>query len=294
MNLVPNGYVHLQFPQLPDTFFTKTTGKKVPPQLEARLPSNYSKDGKFPLFVFLAGGNGGDAGVNSTGETRLMIGDRDYICVSLPLFRKSLEPHATVASDFPRDVPAGVSRALFAKIINNMWTTGIVTPADYDVINSSYAAMLAKLYEAIPNIDPARSVMAGFSNGAHTVGVLLAGKSPFVLGHFHSFCMVEGGIALALDPQKSLTPELKNHRYLVLFGDGGNDQQGNIALARPSAIQVFKDFVERATACGFDASLVIMQHTAHSFPPQYYPAVKQWAAGGSATAAPGAIVPTPP
>ncbi len=281
MNLAPNGLLHLQFPQLPDTFYTMKTGKKVPAQLEARLPSNYSKDGKFPLIVFLAGGDGGDAGLNSTGGTRFMIGDTDFISVSLPLFKTGSAPNSTVSGVIPKDAQTNLPPAIL-EMINKMPTTGIVSQQDYDVINSSYTAMLGKLFETIPNLDPDRSVLAGFSNGAHTIGVLLAGKSPFVLGHFHSFCMVEGGMGMAFDPKTTLTPELKNHRYLILFGDGGSDTTGMQAMMRPFVFPILQNFVQQATAYGLDCSLVTMQNTGHTFNHAYYPLVKQWAQGGSA------------
>jgi hypothetical protein len=288
VDLVPNGYVELQFPQLPDTFYTMKTGKKVPAQVTAHLPTNYSKDGKFPLFVFLAGGDGGNIDHNSGGGTRLMIGDTDYICVALPLFKKSIDPHKTGGDVISSDAQSGIPPALLA-MVKGMSASGVVTQDDYDVISSSYATMLGKLFQTIPNIDPDRSVMVGFSNGAHTIGVLLAGKDPFVLGHFHSFCMVEGGMMLTMAPQKTLTPELKNHRYLFLLGDGAG-QTGWGSAARPIIAMMEKNFVQQATAYGLDWSLVPMQNTGHTFSPTYYPIVKQWAMGGSAEGAAASAV----
>src|SRR5881394_872910 len=49
----------LEFPDLPDTLATMTTGERKPARLTVRLPANYSRDGKFPLFVFLNGNDGG-------------------------------------------------------------------------------------------------------------------------------------------------------------------------------------------------------------------------------------------
>ena len=288
VNLVANGEVELQFPQLPDTLYTMKTGTKVPAQLTARLPSNYSKDGKFPLFVFLAGGDGGEINKNSGGGMRLMIGDTDYICVCLPLFKKSTAP-TSVGDQFSTDGQTNIPPALLA-MFKSMAASGIVTQADYDISSSSYAAMLGKLYETIPNIDQDRSVMAGFSNGAHTVGVLLAGKDPFVLGHFHSFCMVEGGMGMTFDPKKTLAPELKNHRYLFLLSDGANQKVWG-SDARPFIAQIMKNFVQQATAYGLDCSMVTMQNTGHTFPREYYPVVKQWALGGSAGTAPASPAP---
>lgn len=286
MNLVPNADVDLQFPQLPDTFYTMKTGKKVVPQLAARLPSNYSTSGKFPLFVFLAGGDGGDAGKDAPGGPRNTIGATDYIAVNLPLFKKAIDPNAKAGDVLPADAQAGLPAPILAQI-KAMSASGFVTQGDYDVISSSYATMLGKLYETIPNIDPDRSILAGFSNGAHTIGVLLAGHDPYVLGHFHSFCLVEGGMGMALVPQKTLTPELKNHRILIMMGDGAG-QTGWGSAERPFMTQMMKNFTDQAKAMGIDCSFVTMQNTAHSFSPAYYPVLRQWAAGGSAETAAGA------
>lgn len=293
-DLAPNADVDLQFPQLPDTFFTMKTGTKVPPQLAARLPSNYSTDRKFPLFVFLAGGDGGDAGKDSVGGPRTTIGDTDYISVTLPLFKKSIDPHSTMADVISPELLAGLPPALLG-MVQKMPASGIVTQGDYDVIRSSYAVMLQKLFETIPNIDPDRSVMAGFSNGAHTIGVLLAAKDPFVLQHFHSFCLIEGGMGMAFDPKKTVGPELKDHRLLILMGDGAGpkDEKGSQAMARPFATQLMKNFNLQAAQAGIDCSLVTMQNTDHSFSLAYRPNVRQWARGGSAENAPMPAV-TPP
>jgi len=292
VNLAPNGYVHLDFPQLPDTFYTMKTGTKVPAQLTAHLPSNYSTDRKFPLFVFLNGGDGGDADMNSTGGTPLTIGYTDYICVSLPLFKSSTNTSGSAAAQIPKDALPGIPPALLA-MASTMAGGGVISQPDYTVISSSYAAMLGKLYETIPNIDPDRSVMAGFSNGAHTIGVLLAGRDPFTLQHFHSFCMIEGGMGMMFSPKATLTPELKNHRYLFLVGDGAGDQKGWGAGVRPIILQIEKNFVQQATAYGLDCSLVIMQNTEHSYNPAYRPVVGQWARGGSAVTAATSAAPGP-
>ncbi len=69
VTLEPNATLRFEFPDLPDTLMTKASGEKQPARLTAQLPENYSREGKFPLFIFLTGGGGGrgDAETSSRG-----------------------------------------------------------------------------------------------------------------------------------------------------------------------------------------------------------------------------------
>jgi len=292
MNLSPNAYIQLDFPQLPETFFVKKTGTKIPTQITARLPSNYAADKKFPLFVFLAGGDGGKADRDAIGSPYTIIGDVDYIRVTLPLFKKSLDPQTDIKNELTKELPPGVPQNI-VEGLKKMATNGIIMGGDYETISSSYAVMLKKLYETIPNIDPQRSVLVGFSNGAHTIGVLLEKKDPFILEHFHSFCLIEGGMEMMINPKETLTEELKNHRFLVLYGEGGKDEKGNAASPRPYIFQIVNNYVQQARTRGFDFSLEVMSNTGHSFNPEYRPVLKQWALGGSVPLQPNSTLQTP-
>src|SRR5438093_13187670 len=88
-NLEPNATLTFEFPDLPDTLMTKVSGEKRPARLTAQLPENYSRDGKFPLFVFLTGGGGGRG--DAEPSARELVGARDFICVNLPQFKRALD-----------------------------------------------------------------------------------------------------------------------------------------------------------------------------------------------------------
>src|SRR5260370_5120761 len=94
VKLEPDSTLRFEFPDLPDTLETMSTGKREPARLTARLPANYSRERIFPLFVFLNGGDGG-RGI-SLPLDRKVVGSNDFICVNLPLFRRSID-------DFKRD-----------------------------------------------------------------------------------------------------------------------------------------------------------------------------------------------
>jgi hypothetical protein len=83
----PNGTLSFEFPELPDTLATMLTGERRLPRFTATLPENYSPDGKFPLFVFLLPYGRGELHA----PTREVIGARDFICVHLPVFKRTYD-----------------------------------------------------------------------------------------------------------------------------------------------------------------------------------------------------------
>jgi hypothetical protein len=84
----PNAILRLTFAELPKTLYAKATGNQTPAFLTAQLPENYGVGRKFPLFVFLNGGNDGSADLPIGRE---IVGGRDFICTGLPLFKRSFD-----------------------------------------------------------------------------------------------------------------------------------------------------------------------------------------------------------
>src|SRR5260370_401416 len=132
VNLEPNATLRLEFPDLPDTLMTKASGEKQPARLTAQLPENYSREGKFPLFIFLTGGGGGrgDAEPSSRG----VVGPRDFICVNLPQFKRAVDK-------------------------NEPYRGLTVSMEDFETVSRAYQTMLQKLFDAVPNITPERSAL---------------------------------------------------------------------------------------------------------------------------------------
>src|SRR5439155_17466373 len=127
VKLEPNATLRLDFPSLPETLANKFTGEKQAARLTVQLPENYSAAGKFPLFIFLHGGHGGHGEPHPV--TREIIGPRDFICVTLPLFKRS----------FDKDEGA------------------LVSMDDFPTIANAYRVMIQKLLDTVPNITPERS-----------------------------------------------------------------------------------------------------------------------------------------
>ncbi|MCC6737979.1 MAG: hypothetical protein IT452_02955, partial [Planctomycetia bacterium] len=132
-DLKPGSRMILKFPELPRTLYAMVHGEETAPQICVSLPENYSPDRKFPLFAFIWGGDGGDC--TGAGRGPAVMSKKDCIFVNLPLFKKTWNP------DGPFE-----GRLVDLK-------------EDAEVICSSYAAMMKKLYEVIPNIDTANNII---------------------------------------------------------------------------------------------------------------------------------------
>jgi hypothetical protein len=244
--LEPNATLRFDFPDLPDTLMSAASGERHPAVLTARLPENYSHEGEFGLMVFLGGGAGGRG--TDPSEARAIAGPRDFVAVSMPLFKRSLDK---------KEPYGGV----------------MVSMDDFDIISAAYGPMLSRLLKAVPNIRPERSAMGGFSNGAHAAAVMLAGQDGFVLSHFRLFYFVDGGMGPLAANVFQKTP-MKRCRLLMLCGEkpvGDPDREFCILTTRGLAWA--------AQDCHVDLTTVMMRGHGHEFPDSYRKLVGQWVRG---------------
>lgn len=232
----------LEFAELPDTLATLASGERQPARLTVRLPATYSREGKFPLFVFLNGGDGG------RGDTlpldRKTVGANDFICVNLPLFKRV----------FSKD------------------DGGLVTVDDFGAVSRAYRTMLQRLLDTVPNIIPERSTLGGFSNGAPTVALLLAGHDDFVLRHFCASYFVEGGTPLVANALHRAG--MKHCRFLLLRGDRSEAEP-----ERQAFLHVTRTLEFLAKEHALDFTFVVMRDTGHALPPKYQTLLGQWVRG---------------
>ena len=89
----------------------------------------------------MPGYHGGPGG--NIGNALEIAGPTDWVVASLPLFKHSVDPS---------EIGGGI----------------LVGFSDYPTIRDAYRTMLGRLMSTVPNTDPDRSAMVGFSNGAHT------------------------------------------------------------------------------------------------------------------------------
>lgn len=225
------------FPDLPVTLNTMVTGKAMAAKMTVYLPKDYSPSKKFPLVVLITGAEG------QTGETasfaREVVGDEGYICVGLPSFKEKIEP---LDADN-----------------KNYWNRMFIRPSDGPTIWKAYKTMFAKLFAEVPNIDRDRTVIGGFSNGAHTPSAILSNQeeSKEFLVMFHRFIFIEGGMGVIEQP------ELKGTQFFLLRGSKNeHDFHARLKEKLTKSEAVFSEY--------------IMDGVGHDFSPAGKVEVKKW------------------
>ena len=163
--------VVLDFPDLPQTLFARAISETQTPAASVFFPRNYTTNRAFPAMVFLNGGNGGNG--RNLGAARRVTRERDFFCINLPLYKKSLEPLRADQSNF--------------------WDRLYIGNDDSDAIWNAYRHMLPRLFAAIPNLDRRNVFWGGFSNGGHTTAILLNRSDMELTNYTHKFFLVEGG-----------------------------------------------------------------------------------------------------
>jgi hypothetical protein len=132
--------------------------------------------------------------------------------------------------------------------------------------------MLTALFEAVPNIDPERSVFGGLSNGAHTTALLLSAVDPFILRHFSGFFLLEGGWEIA-----SLHKTAVRSKRIIRFVGGSRRRKWRRAML---------DRLDAAKAMAMGRhpafTVVKMPGVEHDFPGEYVPQLRQWMNGSDA------------
>lgn len=162
--LIPAKTFSVQFPEMPPTFYALVQKTNVKAQMTVFLPANYDSAKKHPLFIFLNGGDGGNGA--SLGVARSLTEGKDFICVSMPLFKTTNAPFT------------GSGYIMNGQDGKYMWPF--------------FKTMLARLDEAVPNLDPKNQVLGGFSNGAHAIAALLDESEGALASRFSRFCSWRG------------------------------------------------------------------------------------------------------
>jgi hypothetical protein len=149
---------------------------------------------------------------------------------------------------------------------------------DAPALASSYQVMLQKLFDTVPNISVERSAFGGFSNGAHATGALLAAKDQFIIDHFRSYCLCEGGVALALNPTALEQPGLKGCRFIAMFGD--HDSAPGMQVERVLITEpLLGAMTSEAEKLHLDFTRITMRGYGHEAPPAYEKLLGCWIRG---------------
>ena len=235
--IVPGARFRLEFPD------EQLTLAGNPPGMGVQLPTAYSKDKKYPLFLWFNGGSGG------AGSPSPDVVDADkYICIGLPLFKKIIK------SKKKKKKKSGVD--------------GVhLRYKDVDVMWSIYKKMFKRLEELLPNIEKGNGVVGGFSNGAHAIAILMTGKPKEFRKYFGAFIFIEGGY---MYKKKS---SFRKSPIIALGGDSSWAIKGMGYDGSPG--MTTKSFIKKNSKKKL-GKVVIMKDTGHSFNKKYIPEIKEW------------------
>ena len=239
---------------LPPSLYEMITGADAPATLSYRLPDNYDPEQRYPLLVYVPGYHGGPAG--NIGNARKIAGPTDWVVASLPLFKRSVD-----RDEIGNGIMVGMS--------------------DYSTISESYRILLGRLFAAVPNIDPERSAMVGFSNGALTIAVLVSNHDEFVLTRFRNFCIVDHGMFHLTDLHKKHS---RGARYLILSGDDQSDLGRDLRIRGGQLLQDAWRFID------VDLTFRVMTDTGHEFGSPEMALVGRWLRGKDASDSPPAAL----
>lgn len=181
--------------ELPQNLYSAFTNDEKNSVLQYCLPAGYSPSKSYPLIVYVPGFHGHPGG-NIRNAKDIGAG-RDCVVASLPLFKTGIDP---------TEIADGL----------------LIGFSDAPVLGAAYRTMLERLYREVPNLDPDRSGLAGFSNGAQAIAVLVSSHDEFILEHFHSYCLVDHGMFHLADLHKNPT---RDRRFLLLVGEKGGPAQ---------------------------------------------------------------------
>jgi hypothetical protein len=192
------------------------------------LPAHYVPSKRYPLVAWLGGGEGSNRPEGS------FLPSGEFILVGLPY-------------------PKGANNPAQANMVG-----------DYARVWEYHRFMLDEVLRAIPNIDRARSVIAGFSNGAHAIdGMLRLSTRPRLTDYFGVFVFAEGG-GTGYTSLGALPDLTGKHAYVCWGGAKGSNQSNTRHL--PAALEA-----KGAVVVGSE-----MAGVGHAFAASEHPKVAAW------------------
>jgi hypothetical protein len=164
-------HLEIELPELPPTLMARATGVADVPRVSIFFPRNYTMTRTFPLLIFLKGSTGGNG--RGLEDPRRITRERDFICMTAPLFKNRLEP--------------------LNKKQSNYWMRLALVEDDSDVLWSAYRHLLPRVFNTVTNIDRRRVFFGGFSNGGHATAILLNRSGLELTNYADKFYFIEGG-----------------------------------------------------------------------------------------------------
>ena len=186
------------------------------------LPAGYEAAKKYPLVVWLGGGEGG----NQPSGAFLPAGD--FIVVGLPY-------------------PKGANNPAQANMVG-----------DYAKVWTYQRFMLDEIAKVIPNIDKSHSIIAGFSNGGHAIdGMLRLSSGPKLTDYFGVFIFADGGGTVY--SSKGNLPILKGKFAYACWGSEKGSNKPNTSQL-PKALKAKGATVIGSEMAGTGHAFAVTEH----------------------------------
>jgi predicted esterase len=226
-----------------------------PARVTVKLPDSYETSRLFPVLVFLSGGDGGTGGELHQAEP--LLGGTDYILCNMPLYKRDIEGET------------------YDQRLS-------ITPVDGPYALPAFRVLVDELHRRVPNIDDSRSVIAGFSNGANSIGLMLWAGDEDLVGRFSTYLLIEGGFWMASDrpdPTSELRfrpatfAGLRDKRVLLMYGDQTEPSD------RIPFIQDARKTASALRRAGVAAAEMPMPGISHDFPAHEIARARAWILG---------------
>lgn len=191
----------------------------LPAACEVSVPKHYDPEKPVPLLVWFTGGKGSQ---RVEGARGLVDFDR-FVVVALP---------------YP----------------NGHDMRKVIKEGGMETVREYHRAMMARVTERVPNIDPQVRIVAGSSNGAHLIGTALSLEWAGFVDYFTLFVLHEGGSAASRK-----YPGAKDKRLLVIWGEKSEALKWqlwfNWSIGQPGALVSYHSVPEaghglNARGCG--------------------------------------------
>ena len=200
-------------------------------RMQVCIPKNYDPHKQYPLYAWMGGGDG------TSGSDDNLVNPDLYIRIGLPFPKGANNPHqSNMVGNYPK-----------------IWLY--------------HKPMLDELLRVVPNISPSLRIIAGFSNGGHTLAGLMQLPRNEFLDYFNVYIPVEGGgigsrwssgAGVALDGR------LKGRYICLLWGEKSTGKSH------------VKPMSETLDKFGMKVTAFAMTDTGHEFPELFQDKVRAW------------------
>jgi dienelactone hydrolase len=216
-----------------------------PTRATLSFPNDYRADRTYPLAVLINGSEGRNGDNIDFG--RSVVGNNGWFVLAVPSWKASVEPLNS----------------------NNYWDRIYIRNSDAATIWAGLRPMLEWADTLAPNIDRSRSVIGGFSNGAHTAAALFTNAqiSAALAPRFGRIVLVDGGNTL-YPPANSLIGK----KILLLQGNLGRNSDLFQYIRNPVK------FDEDLDKAGLEITDHVMVGVGHAFPDSAKTTVREWLA----------------